>query len=225
MKIIAHRGASADAPENTLRAFDLARTQEADGLEMDIHTARDGTPVVIHDATLDRTSSASGAVSSMDVASLEALGVPVLSEILLRYGADMMLFVEAKTREATLSAAAQIDLLRKDGLPDDDVILIGFDHEALAEARALYPSLTIGASFASPVEPLRTKESACTPQWLVVRYDLISVRTVTEARQTGLKMAAWTVNERREARRLNLLGVDAMITGNPLKARDWLDDD
>lgn len=222
MEIIAHRGASASAPENTLAAFDLAHAQQADGLEFDVRLAACGTPVVIHDATLQRTHGMEAAVDTLEAGALEALGVPLLATVLWRYGEDMRLFVEAKTRQAAVAAAAQMALLHHAGMEAHRQILISFDHSALAEARALYPAVMVGASFEAPPVPRQAKALACHPAWLVVRADGITPTVATEAQQQGLLIAAWTVNDHAESRRLKALGVQALMTDTPLAVRAGL---
>jgi glycerophosphoryl diester phosphodiesterase len=71
--VIAHRGASADAPENTIAAFELALTQGAEGLELGVHLSRDGHPVVIHDFTLERTTDGAGPVGALTMRELKRL--------------------------------------------------------------------------------------------------------------------------------------------------------
>lgn len=222
MLIIAHRGACADAPENTLAAFDLAEEHGAQGLEFDVRLAACRTPVIIHDDTLARTHGIAERVDAMDADALEALGVPLLATVLWRYAERLRLFVEAKTSQAAIAAAVQMELMRASGIPEENLVLIAFDHAGLAAAKAEFPATTVGASYDTPPDPLASRALPCAPDWLAVRADCISARTVMEAMQAGLQLVAWTVNDRDEARRLHLLGVDALMTDAPNKARGWL---
>lgn len=222
MRIIAHRGANALAPENTLKAFDLAEEHGAEGLEFDVRLAACGTPVVIHDATLARTHGMEKSVEAMGAEALEALGVPALATVLWRYAERLSLFVEAKTPEAALAAAVQMELLRESGVPEENLILIAFDHAGLASAKAEFPATIIGASYNASPDASAARALPCAPTWLAIRSDCISARTVTEAMQANLQLVAWTVNAREEARRLHLLGVDALMTDTPDKAQEWL---
>jgi len=119
MEIIAHRGASSagekNSMENTLAAFDAAHQRGADGLEFDVRLAACGTPVIIHDETLTRTLGIPTRVDALEATELEALGVPLLATVLWRYAGEMRLFIEAKTREAAIASAVQMELLRKSG--------------------------------------------------------------------------------------------------------------
>ncbi len=222
MEIIAHRGASAAAAENTLEAFDLAIAQGADGLEFDVRLTACGTPVIIHDETLKRTHRLPLRVSEADATQLEALGIPLLASVLWRYGPECRLFIEAKTNEAAQAAAMQIHLALKSGMEAQKLILISFGHNGLAQVRAEFPHLFIGASYDASFSVMDATALPCRPQWLAVRSNCITPLTVTEAAQAGLQLAAWTVNRRQEARRLHLLGIEAMMTDTPDQAQGWL---
>lgn len=100
--IIGHRGASADAPENTLAAFAMAADQGADGVELDVRLAADGNVVVMHDATVARTTSGRGAVASLSTEQLRALDagmgqpVPTLDDVFQTFGPTLLYNVELK---------------------------------------------------------------------------------------------------------------------------------
>ncbi len=231
MEIIAHRGSTqrwlaqaqgAPPVENTIAAFDLAREQGATGLEFDVRLAACGEPVILHDASLARTHGTDAEVLSLPAATLETLGVPLLASVLWRYGGEMRLFVEAKTRDAALAAAAQIELLNASGAQRALTVLISFDHTALAHAHALHPGIVFGASFEQSPETAIVETLSFTPRWLAVRSDGISARTVAYAAQTGRALVAWTVNDAAHARRLRLLGVEALMTDLPSSAQEWL---
>lgn len=112
MKIVAHRGGAVDTPENTLAAFANAIALDVDMIELDIHLSKDGVPVVIHDATLDRTTDASGPVRDLTAAELRRVNagkgeyVPQLSEVLDLVGDRKPLVLEFKAIEAAEPVAA-----------------------------------------------------------------------------------------------------------------------
>ena len=156
--IFGHRGASADAPMNTLAAFELARQDGADGIELDVHASRDGNLVVIHDDTVDATTDGSGFVHQKTLAELKALDagsafgaafqgerIPTLDEVFAEFGADLLINVEIK---ATLRRAPYIDRMiadqvRKHGLRDR-VILSSFDPTTLRRAKEMMPMTLAG---------------------------------------------------------------------------------
>ena len=108
-KIIAHRGASGHAPENTMAAFRLAMEQHADGIELDVMLSKDGHVVVIHDATVNRTTNGTGRVSALTLAELQTLDagngehIPTLEEVLETFGDQWVINVELKNHIAPLT--------------------------------------------------------------------------------------------------------------------------
>src|SRR5687768_5015599 len=126
--VIAHRGASSYAPENTLAAFDLALHMTVHQIELDVHFSRDGHIVVIHDDTVDRTTNGSGPVASKTLAELRAVDaaswfgvrfagerIPTFGEVLERYKGRVHIHTEIKGRMERL-AQRTVDLVRGYGM-------------------------------------------------------------------------------------------------------------
>lgn len=173
--VIGHRGSSAVAPENTIAAFRRAITDGADGFEFDVRLARDGVPVVIHDATLQRTAQMSGVVSDFtsaelkqvdvgswfnhehpDVARLEYAKetVPTLEQVFdLTAGAGAILYLEMKSDEHQVAAlaAAVVNLLQKYS-PADRVIVESFNLAALKAVKRLSTDIRTAALFEPRLE-------------------------------------------------------------------------
>src|SRR5215216_1412155 len=102
--IIAHRGASAVAPENTLAAFEAAIAAGADGIEFDVRLSRDGVPVVIHDDTLYRTAGVRGRVADMSVDQLNQFEVPSVAQLFELFKANkLILYLELKDKQIELT--------------------------------------------------------------------------------------------------------------------------
>ena len=150
--IIGHRGASADAPENTLAAFRRAAENGADGIELDVRLSGDGDVVVIHDATVDRTTNGQGSVASMTVAELQALDagsgeyIPTLDEVFALFGDSFLYNVELKgsgARDRGLEAAVA-ELITTHNL-ERQVVVSSFNQFSLRRARRLLPSNTMTA--------------------------------------------------------------------------------
>jgi glycerophosphoryl diester phosphodiesterase len=165
--VFGHRGASHDAPENTLAAFRLAEAMGTDGIELDTSLSRDGIPVVIHDLTLDKTTNGSGYVRDLNLKQIKALDagssfsaqfkgeqVPTLDEVFTSLGTQMVINVELKSIS-----------LRTDGLEhtvaevirqhkaEQRVIVSSFNPFALRRFRAFAPHIPIGFLY-SPDEPI-----------------------------------------------------------------------
>ncbi|MDT7603800.1 MAG: glycerophosphoryl diester phosphodiesterase [Acidobacteriota bacterium] len=169
--IIAHRGASAHAPENTLAAFELALAEGADGLEFDVRLARDGVPVVIHDATLRRTNGRADKVASLSSSALASVDVgswfnrrfprlardeyarqrvPTLAEVFEQFAPRCgTLYVELKCvrADAAALAIATVSVLRANADNARRCVVESFTLEALIEIKRLAPELRTAALF------------------------------------------------------------------------------
>ena len=152
LMVIAHRGASSYAPENTLAAFDLALQMGVRHIELDVDFTSDGHIVVIHDDTVDRTTNGSGPVTSHTLAALRALDagswfgaqfagerIPTFDEVLARYKGRVHLHTEIKGRSPSLSQRTA-DVIRKHGM-EGQVTITSFQTVRLEEMRAYAPEL------------------------------------------------------------------------------------
>lgn len=225
MRIFAHRGASADAPENTLDAFRLAVEQGADGVELDVRVGRDGSLVVHHDPDV-----ADGrAIRDLDRGDLPA-DVPLL-DAALDACAGLVVNVEIKNLprdddfDATLSVVdSVVSLLRsRDGR--DDVIVSCFHLPTLDRVREVAPEIpTAFLTYLSPPAadsvPLAVRGGHATihPHWASVDGALVDA-----AHAAGLAVNVWTVDDPDELRRLAGLGVDGVVTNVPAVARTVLE--
>jgi glycerophosphoryl diester phosphodiesterase len=234
--ILAHRGASRRAPENTMAAFRLAAHLGADGIELDVQLSKDGEVVVMHDDTLDRTTDGRGRVGDLPLAELRALDaggwygpefagerIPTLAEVLHELGPRLVLNVELKT--ATLFGGgleAEVVRLVEDAGLGERVILSSFDPLALWRVRRLNPHLSTGLLYA-PDSPLyirgRWLQTLARPAALHPRWDTLDGPGVAAAHRQGLAVRPWTCDDPDGLRRLVEWGVDAIITNVPDVAR------
>jgi len=222
MQIIGHRGARALEPENTLRAVERGLAC-AGWVEVDVRLSREGVPVIMHDATLDRTTDGTGPVRDALVVELRRLDagqgerIPLLSEVLDRVGHHGGLVVEAKEENAV---PAICSLLGAYGT--GDVMLVSFVPAALTAARALLPGLATGLIISrtevNPVE-MATRAGAGT---LLPRKDLLSEELVQAARRVRVRVIPWTLNTGDDIRRAMELDVDGFATDDPCSAREWV---
>ncbi|MGH2538130.1 MAG: glycerophosphodiester phosphodiesterase [Candidatus Promineifilaceae bacterium] len=223
-RIIAHRGASADAPENTLSAFGLALEQGADGIELDLRLSADGWPVVMHDAQLRQTTGATGRVSAWKLAELKRLDAgdgrpaPALQAVFARFGQHLLYNLELKGflwPPAGLGALARV--IRAESL-EDHVLISSFSPLLL---RVLKPMLPAGV----PLGLLRHSRSGRSGHKLVTfaadhpAERLVDARLMAWSAAQGLRVHAWTVDEPARARELSALGVHAIITNRPAHIR------
>ena len=220
--VFAHRGGSALAPENTMAAFANGLSLGADGVELDVHLSKDGAVVVHHDATVDRTTSGTGAVAALSERELARLDVPALADVLGAFP-DARVIVEMKVNAPELASAVVAVVRRTRAF--ERVCLGAFGQRALNAARALEPAVATSAgreevrwalyrswvrrpSFGARYGGFQVPECAGTTR-------IVSRRFVDMAHRAGLTVQVWTVNEESDARRLLSWGVDALITDRP----------
>ena len=216
MWLIAHRGFSGRHPENTLRAFRAAEALGVDMVECDVHMSRDGQLVVIHDATLDRTTSGRGPVRERALAEIQALDagegerVPTLEELLAAVALPVV--VEVKTPEALpglLALYARRPELRERLWP------ISFGHAIIRELTRRVDGLTAGVLYAgSPVEPWLLAEQAGA-QILLPALETASREEVEAAHGHGLQISVWTADSPEQFTFCREIGVDGIATNRP----------
>lgn len=219
---IAHRGASGLEPENTLRAFLRAAEVGADALELDLRLTRDGYLVVMHDATLERTTNGTGSLSSMtldEVRQLDAgLGerVPTFEEVL--EFVDLPIYAELKQVEA---AEPLVEFIRT-GKLDGRIVPISFDPEALRRVRRALPDLPLSLIFDGvPPDAIEQAGEVGLPTGqagttlVSLEATALDEGMVERCRQAGLDVIAGTVNDPETLRRTLELGVYGITTDRP----------
>jgi glycerophosphoryl diester phosphodiesterase len=233
--IIAHRGASAHAPENTLAAFRLAVDQKADGIELDVHLSADNEVVVIHDANLGRTTNGSGSVYAKTLPELKQLDagswfgaqfsgerLPTLSEVFELVGNQLFVNVELKGPGLFRSAlpARTVEIIRQYGF-DDRVIFSSFSPWHLRQTARLMPEAKLGlllppggiAGLVCVFAKTIVKPWAYHPHYLTVTSSFFE-----RASREDRPVVAYTVNQPEEISRLCALGIYGIITDDPAKA-------
>lgn len=220
-KIIAHRGDSALAPENTLKAFQLALDHQADGIELDVMLSKDGRVVVIHDETVDRTTNGSGRVRDMTLAALQELDagegqmIPTLEEVFDRFGGKFLINIELKNYATIFdSLPAAVAKVVRDYDLAESVLISSFNPFNLPRFRRRLSGVTLGMI----TLPGKARHGlyrlfrfdALHPHFNDVDEDLVS-RMRARSRQVNV----WTVDDPQEIRRLADLQVDSIITNNP----------
>jgi glycerophosphoryl diester phosphodiesterase len=221
-EVIAHRGASAHAPENTLKSFVLAMRLGADCLELDVRASADGVPVVIHDPTLQRTTGINRAVASTTAAELRALPAdhrpPTLEDVLDVFGRDMDYLVEIKRIPVEIEGVV-LDCIAERDL-QGHVTVQSFDHLLLRRLRHRDRELPLAALF-RPGADVRGGLGLVAPfvDGIGPPAGHVDEDLMRAARAHRLAVRAWTVNEPAEMRRLLTAGVDGIITDRPERAR------
>ena len=237
--VLGHRGASSDAPENTLAAFRLAIAQGADGVELDVRRCATGEVVVIHDADAGRTAGAPLRVAETPLATLRALDaggwkgerfrgerIPLLDEVLEELpGATVNVELKGEGGDLRLAASAAA-VIRRAGAADR-VVVSSFEARLLAAFRAAAPEVARGFLFDGRcLWRLRASAAvaALRPSAVHPEASLVTPARARRWLRAGLSVNVWTVDEVALAARLAAVGVSAIITNVPAVLRAALAD-
>ena len=228
-KIIAHRGASAHAPENTMAAFQLALEMAADGIELDAMLARDGQVVVIHDDRLDRTTNATGLVRDFTLAELQKLDagggekIPSLNEVLTHFAGRFLINIELKNYASIFdSLPLKVADLIKAHECGESVLISSFNPFNLPRFHRRLPEVPVGL--------LTDKGKARHWLWRLFHFDAlhpyysdVDALLVSAVHARGRQVNVWTADDPAQIRRLADLGVDSIITNDPQSTRAVLE--
>lgn len=236
--VVAHRGASCEAPENTISSFNLAWEQGADAIECDVWMTRDERLVCIHDKTTARISEHTLDVTKSTLAELKKLDagnwkdpewkgeqIPALEEIFSIIPKNKKVFVEIKDKASTVPVLAQA--IRNSHLPDDQVVIISFSREVVKKAKETLADI-------KTLLLLELKSSAGKKKWAPSQDSII--KTLKDINANGLDVAnaegvdksfveaihdagfevhVWTVNDEQSFLHYCNLGVDSITTDKP----------
>lgn len=232
--IIGHRGASAVAPENTMAAFQEAIAVGADGIEFDVRLASDGVPVVIHDSTLRRTGGVNKRVaelsgnelSKVDVGSWFKAGsfagetVPSLAQLFELFQTNnRSLYLEMKCDSPTEHrplAEACCRMIREYSLKER-VVVECFQLPALEVVKEIDPDIKTAALFDRMFlnQSVITRATEIGAMAVALHHRLARKNLVEKAKQAGLHVAVWTVDDPIWLDRARSIGIDALITNDP----------
>lgn len=228
----AHRGASFEAPENTLAAFLLAAELGADGIELDVQLSKDGETAVIHEFSLEASTDGHGLVRERTMAELQELDagswfdpvfagqqIPTLQEVVEAVGQQMLLNIELKTASLQDShlAKAVVRIIEENHL-SDRVVVSSFNHLVLRTVRKLNPKIPLGllASRDMPLPLRRTwLRPWIRPEALHPSYEMIDANYAHWAKERGYRIHTWTVDDPGTMWQMMRLGVDMIITNRP----------
>jgi len=217
VNIVGHRGAAAEAPENTLGGFSRGLDAGVAGMELDVQLTKDGRLAVIHDQTVDRTTNGRGRVRDFTLAALQKLDagkgerIPELAEVVDLVQGRAYLLVELKHPEA---AAALLSFCRERRL-FEGVRIISFWHPVIKTLKEQEPRLQTGALLVGcPADPGGLARAAGTDT-LVLNYQYVNRELVDTAHQQGLKVAVWNIDAPEILRPYLEMNPDAICTNRP----------
>lgn len=245
VEIIGHRGASHDAPENTLESFQMAWQQNADAVELDIMISRDGRIVVIHDKETKRLAGLDCLVVDQSFEELRKLDVgrwkdvrwegtriPLFSDVLASIPAGKRLFIEIKCGSEVLPELKRE--LAEAKRPAAQTVLIGFSAKTMADAKRAFPDLEnywivdikpnpkTGKKSPTVEELIQGAKEAGVDGLDLSAHEIIDRDFATKIREAGLKLAVWTVNDPAVARQMIKAGVQGLTTDRPGWMREQL---
>nr|MDO8113200.1 glycerophosphodiester phosphodiesterase family protein [Candidatus Sigynarchaeota archaeon] len=218
--IIAHRGFHVEHPENTMLAFKKAIEIGAGGIELDVHATIDGKLIVMHDGTVDRTTNGKGSIDKMSWEEIQNLDTghgehpPLLEDVIVlckEHGTFLNIEIKAMGIHEQVVA-----LVKKHGYVDT-VLVSSFMHIILPAVKKIEPGIKVAALIPDlapkvvmgviaklfPVDAVNPFYKACKPAFM------------TAAKNKGLAIYAWTVDDVRDAKRIAALGVAGIITNRP----------
>jgi glycerophosphoryl diester phosphodiesterase len=243
--IIAHRGTSADAPENTMIAFRRAIEAGAHGIEFDVRLSADGVPMVIHDKSLKRVAGIERNVNDLTAAELGRTDVgswfnrrypdkaeaafanetvPKLDGLFeLMAPTGMLMYLELKCGKGSYQelASAAADSIRRSGLMDR-IVVLSFHHEALTEIKSVLPGVRTGALFepkALSIIRVRRKfikkAIAHDADEIAPHFSLVTKKTVKKANEHSMPTIVWTANNPKFLKKALKMGLHAVMTNHP----------
>lgn len=240
--VIAHRGISAKAPENTLASFErAAETSGIDMIELDVRLSKDEEVVVLHDRTLQRTSTGNGPARNYTLEEIKRFDagswfhpmyshqrIPTLREVFQQVGNRLWVDVEMKSdwlhREPPgLLEEKVLEVVSQSGM-DDRVMFSSFHHQLLANIKKIKPSAVTGVLFNFSHDvgrfPSKLAERVGASVFVCAKREL-SLRMVQDAHRHGIAVYVYTLNSVQDALRMMALGVDGIMSNN---ADDLLSD-
>lgn len=236
VEIIAHRGASAEAPENSLAAMKLAWDQDADMIELDLWLSSDGKVIVFHDADTRRFEKTPRKISSLTLAEARRIDIgawkgpkfageriPTLISILETIPKGKRAMLEIKCGPEILPELGRE--IRASGRLPEELVIISFSYEVLKQSKAIFPeidhyflnSYSRGRGGKAPeLAPLIELCKTAGLDGLSLKHEWpIDAQFTAQVKSAGLKLTAWTVNDVAIAERLRSAGIDAIATDHP----------
>ncbi|MHB9758490.1 glycerophosphodiester phosphodiesterase [Streptomyces sp. BYX5S] len=208
---VAHRGDPYRVRENTLPSLRSALDRGADAVEFDVRLTRDGTPVLLHDATLDRLWEHDRPLSALsydEVRSLTEDGVPTLADA-LETCRDTRVMIDLpgatpRSVRATLGTVSDCDATER--------VYYCAGAQTMLMVRSASPTAELALTWTSLAPPRPAVLAALTPRWLNYRFTLVNRELAARVHRDGYLLSVWTPDTRRSMRRLLDLGVDSITT-------------
>ncbi|QDU34791.1 Glycerophosphoryl diester phosphodiesterase [Poriferisphaera corsica] len=239
--IIAHRGASHDAPENTVAAYKLGWEQGADGAETDVHITKDGKLVCMHDDDAERTAGSLAKISETNFDELRKLDVgawpddryvgeqmPTLVEVLETVPEGKLFYVEIKSGEDAASAVPLVKAdIDKSGIKQEQIRIISFSAEAIKASKEQMPEVSAylllyfvrdaaTGGWSPTADEVISKLKACDADGVDINVvNRVDQSFIDQIKAAGYAYHVWTINSPHVAMRYAGMGVDSITTDRP----------
>lgn len=231
-KVMAHRGASTEAPENTMAAFQKAIDDMADYIELDVQLTNNGEVIVMHDSNAYRTTGVDANIVNMTYKEVKTLdagswfsdeyvgeNVPSLKEVLELTQGKIKLNIELKPADnGTALAKNTVRLIEKYNMVNDCVIT-SFSESALKAVKTYNQEIKVGYILSAAYGDFYDMKNV---DFFSVNAAFLSKRTIDAIHNAGKQVYAWTVNNKESIKNLTNKGVDGVITDNPVLARETI---
>ena len=228
--VMAHRGCSYNAPENTMKAFENAVAATADYIELDVHETKDGTIVVMHDPNLKRTTGFKGNIWDYDYEFIRSLDagswfgeefsecyIPTLDEVMEYTRGKIKLNIEIKLSSHEPDLVEGVAELIEKYHYERDCCVTSMNYEALCQMKTLNPDIETGYVLTVAYGDYYKLDNV---DDISIDYSYVNKAMVDMVHSYGKKVFAWTVNYKSAAEKLSAIGVDAIITDNPVMGRE-----
>ncbi len=235
VNVMAHRGASSLAPENSMEAFRKAIELSSDYIELDIRRCKTGEIIVMHDMKVDRTTNGKGYVKKMTLSEIRKLvlknneRVPTLEEVMDLVKGKCRLNIEIKAYRTDMEMADKIMDLAKEKKMEKEIMISSYNHRLLKYIKTKAPDIEIAALFIDAknpsllfrrfyyIGPFLRRVKSIHAENINLPHQFVTRKLVKAAMNQGVRVNVWTVNSDRTIERMKSLGVDGMITNFPQK--------
>lgn len=219
---IAHRGAKAYEPENTLQAFQKALDLNSDGIELDVHLSSDGHIIVMHDETIDKMTNGKGDINTYTLAELKSfliadgLQIPTLNEVFDLVDKKCFINVELKNADTSRQVVSLIEkYIAEEGWDYSHFIVSSFDWNALQEVHNLNSDIPIGVLTEEDLDTALAFAESIQAKAIHPDFHLLNADNVRKMQEKGFWVLPWTVNLKEDIQKVKSYHVNGIISDNP----------
>ncbi|PXY45274.1 glycerophosphodiester phosphodiesterase [Flavobacterium hydrophilum] len=221
---IAHRGAKAYEPENTLQAFQKALDLNSDGIELDVHLSADGHIIVMHDETIDKMTNGKGAVNTFTLSELKSFSIagkhqiPTLNEVFDLVRKRCFINVELKNADTSKQVVSLIEkYIAEEGWDYSHFIVSSFDWNALQEVHNLNSDIPIGVLTEEDLDTALAFAESIQAKAIHPDFHLLNTDNVRKMQEKGFWVLPWTVNVEEDIQKVKSYNVNGIISDFPDK--------